>query len=582
MMRINSLFVRILALTLSAILLVSIILTFTSSTISERLLLKQVISNSSTNLNLVKNDLLAYNDQITNAMLGINSSRELKNYVAKPVATELEHLNLVMELGKYIDTYDQYLYPESSHIIVSGMPDTAGRRYSSSAIRWDKTPRDIVERYMTVDGSIPNQILYNSSQEKFVDTITSDHYILATKPLVESTTNWMYGYVAIVMDENNIYNKFKQYVTKGTEISLISSHGVVLSSSDKAIVNEKDLSLLSLAQDVQLEPNNVKSFEHNKQTYISLYLPVYDAFLLEEIDQLVAFAPLYNISHSIIKVVLIILLISILLVYVISRRITRPLHTLVKTMQESNGYNLKAISSSTSGSYETSVLTDAYNGFIQEIDQHVENVIYEQQQRRKADLSALQMQINPHFLYNTLSSIKYLSRMKRNDQVDQTIDSLISMLQSTIGSTEDQVTIDTEIETLKHYVYINQVRYGEQFNVNYQISDDCLPLTVPKLIIQPFVENAFFHAFAGRASGTINIFAMRLDDKLVIEIMDDGIGMIVSDKLEAPKRQHLSGIGIRNVDDRIKLLFGSDYGVDIQSEPSYGTSVKIVLPLISE
>ncbi|OAB47883.1 sensor histidine kinase [Paenibacillus antarcticus] len=581
MLRINSLFVKILGLTLSGILIASIILTFASTSISERLLLDQVVSNASTNLNFVKDDLSDYSDDIVNAILEINSSQEFKDYVTKPTVTELDHLNLVMKLGKYLTTYNQFLYPKNSHIIVSGMPNTAGRHYSSNAIKWDKVPKDIVERYMVVDGTIPNRILYNSSQDLFDNTVRYEHYIFATKPLLDSTSDKMYGYAVVIIDEMNIQRKYRQYVTKGTEISLISSAGIILSSSDKSTVSTKDLNLLMLAKKAQMASNGIISNTLNKETYISIYLPIYDAYLFEEIDQLTAFAPLYNIGNTIVKVVIIVLLISMLFVYWISRRITRPLYTLVDTMHKSKGSDLKQHHNDTKGSYETNVLSGAYNDLVHEIDHHVGNLILEQKLRRKADLTALQMQINPHFLYNTLSSIKYLARMQRNDQVDHTIDSLISMLQSTIGSTEDQVTIETEIETLKHYVYINQVRYGEHFKVNYQISDDCLQLSVPKLIVQPFVENAFFHGFAGLASGNINIFVIKQDNLLIIEIMDDGIGMIVSDNLETPKRQQLSGIGIRNVDDRIRLLFGGDYGVTIQSELGYGTAIKIILPVSS-
>ncbi|MNP08011.1 Sensor histidine kinase YpdA [compost metagenome] len=171
--------------------------------------------------------------------------------------------------------------------------------------------------------------------------------------------------------------------------------------------------------------------------------------------------------------------------------------------------------------------------------------------------------------------------MHRTDQVDQTIDSLISMLQSTLGSTEDMVTVETEIETLKHYVFINQIRYGEQIGVHYEIAEDCLQLFVPKLIIQPFVENAFFHAFPGYVSGNIHIYIHRFEKNLQIEIMDDGIGMPSTlEQINEKKRYHLSGIGIQNVHSRLQLLFGSRFGVQTQSEEGYGTAIKITIPVI--
>lgn len=472
------------------ILVISFILTMASSKISERILLNQVVQNSSANMNLVKNDLLRYNDQVVNTMLQINSSVEFKNYITKPALTSLEHTNLVMSLGRYIDIYKDYLSPDNSHIIVSAMPGKGGRHYSSNNLKWDKIPDEIVSDYMTINGVIPNRIQYHSSSDLFKETVPYKNYIFATKPLVDSASGSMYGYTAVVMDELNIYLKYSPYISEGIHISLISAEGMILSSSNKASISTYNSVLLLNAMNA-VEQGGIVTNSENKQTYISYFLPEFNAYIMEEVDQLTAFAPLYTISNEIIKVVSIVLVISMLFVYWLSKRIIQPLNQLVNTMKTSKGDSLKLHPLQEDGSYETNVLTKAYNHLIREIDRYTERVVYEQQERRKADLNALQMQINPHFLYNTLSSIKYLANMHRTQQVDQTIDSLISMLQNTLGSTEDMITVKQEIETLKHYVFINQIRYGDQIGVHFEISEDSTELLVPKLIIQPFVENAF-------------------------------------------------------------------------------------------
>lgn len=581
MLRKNSIFIKILMLMVSSIIIISILLMLTSSYISERILLEQIVRSASANMNLMKDDLLSYNDQVVNTMLQVNRSTEFKDYITKPASTSLEEINLVIALGKYMDLYKDYLSPENSHIIVSGIPGEGGRHYSSNSLKWDKIPQDFVSKFMNIDGQVQNRIQYFSSLDLFSESVPYDNYLFAFKPLIETSTSHMYGYVAVVMDEQNIYQKYQPYISDGIHISLISSDGTVLSSSTKEHISIRDSALLSIAERTSEKPDGVWSDMEGKQTYISYFLPEYNAYLVEEIDQLIAFAPLYNISYEILKVVLFILIISMLLVYSLSRRITRPLDKLVKTMQASTGDNLKPQPLQEDGSYETNVLTKAYNRFIKVIDQYTDKLVFEQQERRKADLNALQMQINPHFLYNTLSSIKYLAKMNRIDQVDETINSLISMLQSTLGSTEDRVTIQEEIETLKHYVFIKQIRYGDQIQVHYEVEQDCLPLMVPKLILQPFVENSFFHAFAGKPGGKIHIFIRKLDDILIIEVIDDGVGMsAVEEQVNEHKRQHLSGIGINNVHNRIQLLFGSSYGVQIESEQGYGTSIRITLPLI--
>jgi len=579
MLRKNSIFIKMLILMLSGITIISFVLIVASSNIAERILLNQVVRNASANMNIAKDELLRYNDQVVNAMLQINSSHEFKDYITKPANTTLEQINLAITLGRYIDVYKEYLSPEKSHIIVSGLPGEGGRHYSSNALKWDKIPQDIVSTYMTIDGNIPNRISYHSSPDLFAETVPYDNYIFATKPLVDSSTGWMYGYAAVVMDEQNIKQKYNAYIAKGIHISLISSDGTILSSSDKDSISKRDTERLSLAAQAASQQDGVWTESEDKETYISYYLPEFNAYLLEEINQRAAFAPLYSLSAEIFKVVSVVLVVSLVFVYFLSRRITRPLNKLVKTMKTSKGDNLIFHPLEENGSYETNILAKTYNRLIKEIDQYTERLVHEEQERRKADLNALQMQINPHFLYNTLSSIKYLSKMHHTVQVDQTIDSLISLLQSTLGSTEDMVTVNTEIESLKHYVFINRIRYGEQIGVHYEIAEDCRQLLVPKLIIQPFVENAFFHAYPGYVSGNIHIFIHRFEEHLIIEIMDDGVGMkYAEDQVNEKKRHHLSGIGISNVHGRIQLLFGPQYGVHIQSEEGYGTAVKITLP----
>lgn len=313
MLRKNSIFIKMLILMLSGITIISFVLIVASSNIAERLLLNQVVRNASANMNIAKDELLRYNDQVVNAMLQINSSHEFKDYITKPANTTLEQINLAITLGRYIDVYKEYLSPEKSHIIVSGLPGEGGRHYSSNALKWDKIPQDIVSTYMTIDGNIPNRISYHSSPDLFAETVPYDNYIFATKPLVDSSTGWMYGYAAIVMDEQNIKQKYSAYIAKGIHISLISSEGTILSSSDKDSISKRDTERLSLATHAADRQDGVWTESEDKETYISYYLPEFDAYLLEEINQRAAFAPLYSLSAEIFKVVSVVLVVSLVL-----------------------------------------------------------------------------------------------------------------------------------------------------------------------------------------------------------------------------------------------------------------------------
>jgi len=202
----------------------------------------------------------------------------------------------------------------------------------------------------------------------------------------------------------------------------------------------------------------------------------------------------------------------------------------------------------------------------------------------KSRYEALTNQINPHFLYNTLASIKIMVKQGNKEKAAEMINKLIALLQNTIGRISDTNTVEQELTNMKNYAFINQARYGEQIRVNYYIAPDCLSYELPKLIIQPFIENAFFHAFNKKTSGFIHIMIGQEGNILVCEIVDNGDGMETNLDKKLPnfksKRQLFSGIGVKNVNERIKLLYGEAYGVEISSELGEGTKVRVSLPVI--
>ena len=197
------------------------------------------------------------------------------------------------------------------------------------------------------------------------------------------------------------------------------------------------------------------------------------------------------------------------------------------------------------------------------------------------------MQINPHFIYNTLASVKWLIWQGRIEKSTETIDAFISLLQNTISNKDEMITIAQEIENLKNYVLINHIRYGDSISVNFFVMPNCEEYIVPKLIFQPFIENAFFHGFTDKESGSIHVFINEKDGILICEIIDNGIGICDKDMKNLftksyKRHEHYTSIGINNVHDRIKLLYGDKYGVAITSELDKGTTVRITMPAQKE
>ncbi|AMC08157.1 sensor histidine kinase [Turicibacter sp. H121] len=582
MKRYNTIFIRILSITLPSFLVLSLIISISCIKISENVLLKEVVEIANRNLIQVKNSLLEYNTEIAVAISKISNSKEFKAYITADNPSSSEQLNLVLEIGRYMDTYREYLTPQDSYFMIAGAEGNESRYYSSNTSKWGSAPTDFIDRFLMVDGHLITGTNYHIDKELFKGASPFENNIFVTKSLIDAQKNF-YGYVVLVLDEKYIASIYEDYITSGMTISVISNTGDILSSSDKErlfTANEELINLIKDHSEELSDTDTVKVIKNDKETILALYLPFYDAYLVEEINPLIVFSSLHSIADKIIFIILVTLLIVGFVVFIATRNITKPLRYLSERMLFTVTHDFRGQMIEPQGSNELILITQAYNTMLNDIKEHVKNLVSEQKERRKAELNALQMQINPHFLYNTLTSIKYLAKQQRLDEVDETIHSLISILQNVIGKTDSMTTVRDEIENLGYFIYINQIRYGNGIKVDYQIARDCYDLMMPKLIIQPFIENAFFHGFVGTDVGNITVFINSDEELLMIEVIDNGVGMANSETTINEKKYHFSGIGINNVHERIQLLYGEEYGIEVYSEVGEGTSIIIKLPKI--
>ncbi|WP_237150179.1 sensor histidine kinase [Planococcus kocurii] len=315
--------------------------------------------------------------------------------------------------------------------------------------------------------------------------------------------------------------------------------------------------------------------------FMSQYLPTYNMYLVNLVDKNAVLNNLVN-TKEILLISLGIVLLAVIVVFIISRRMTNSISKLVKEISTMAKHEFTKPVPETGG-YETKKIAHAFNFMLNELQEYVELVVQAQQKQRGAELSALQHQINPHFLYNTLASVKFMIQQGNKEKATDMIHALISLLQNALSNVDQTITVEQEVIDLKNYVLINQARYGDGIKVNFFISPDCLDCQLPKLILQPFIENAFFHAFNEKKEGFVQILVSQKGSNLLCEIVDNGDGMEIKGdytKEDFKEKRHLfSGIGIRNVHERIQLLYGEEYGVEITSEKTLGTKVKVELPL---
>ncbi|GFZ77702.1 sensor histidine kinase [Paenibacillus marchantiophytorum] len=273
--------------------------------------------------------------------------------------------------------------------------------------------------------------------------------------------------------------------------------------------------------------------------------------------------------------------------YMISRYITLPVRTLVAKMDRVRDMEVLHTLHAT-GNDEIGRLARSYNAMMERIHHLLQETKEAERRKKHFELKMLQSQIAPHFLYNTLACISSLAKQHKIDEVRETIKTLVGLLSFSFDKSTEFVTLADELEGLRMYAYIQKVRYGDKFTMEIDAASETLSKTILKLTLQPLVENAIFHGIVPlKREGTIRIRTKCVKDKLIITIRDNGLGMnsevlnsLFEERHKAPSKHRFTGIGIMNVQERIGLHFGTEYGLSIFSRPESGTLIRIELPAV--
>jgi two-component system sensor histidine kinase YesM len=231
------------------------------------------------------------------------------------------------------------------------------------------------------------------------------------------------------------------------------------------------------------------------------------------------------------------------------------------------------------GKDEFSQIATALNDMGENIDMLIKEVYLTQLQKKEAELEILQSQINPHFLYNTLSSIIQLAKFGQNEKLQKMVMELAKFYRLTLNEGRTMIPVPTEIEQANAYLEIQKIKYGDRLEVMFDFDTAIWPYETIKLILQPFIENVLKHAWCGDHIH-LRIVGRKEDDNILFRIIDDGIGIRQEriDQIFDSKGHTNTGYGVRNVDQRIKLQYGPEYGVTIFSRVGIGTSVQILIP----
>lgn len=271
----------------------------------------------------------------------------------------------------------------------------------------------------------------------------------------------------------------------------------------------------------------------------------------------------------------------VVLAVVVSAKISQPLRRLEKSVK-SVGQGDFSTPIHVSGAYEVVQLSKRFNFMLHRIRQLMDQIIHEQEAKRKSELDVLQSQINPHFLYNTLNSVIRLAERGKKEEIIATITSLSKFFRISLSKGKNIITVEEELEHVRHYLIIQKIRFKNKFDFSIECEEEALSCLTLKLILQPIAENAIVHGIEKmQDEGVIRIAAFVKDERLTIRVSDNGLGMtrkVMDQILTGGVRSGGSGVGVKNVNERIRLYYGKSYGLSFESELEEGTTVTITLP----
>ena len=310
--------------------------------------------------------------------------------------------------------------------------------------------------------------------------------------------------------------------------------------------------------------------------------------------KLIGVAPRQTVSLNSLKTQLLVVFVAAFILFLmslvnsyISSRITTPIRKLELSVNEIEKGNLNA-KVDAEGSYEIRHLGQSVQNMAKQIQVLMADIVSEHEKKRKQEFDTLQSQINPHFLYNTLDIIVWMIENEKPDQAVKAVTALARFFCFSLSRGKSIITVKDELEHVRNYLMIQHMRFKNRFSYTIEAEDEVLELASLKLMLQPLVENAIYHGMEFMdGDGEIFISAWKEGEDLYLKVSDNGLGMteeqvarLFSDTPHTGSSRG-SGIGVKNVNERIRLYFGSEYGLSIESEPDEGTVVTIHLPAVA-
>ena len=387
------------------------------------------------------------------------------------------------------------------------------------------------------------------------------------------------GILITDISEIMLYDIYSEIVTDESNIYIVDSEGKIISSKDTRLIGTNYKTNLDESTLIMDKEKHRIIRDKVKYMQVTSNLDEYGWKIVEEIPINIIKQPADEITKKTVIVLILVSIISLIISYRLSVLITKPIFNIKNKMKEVIGGNLK-LQIVEERYDEIGQLEKSFNGMVRWLDSSIEEIKQKEKQKRVAELSFLQAQINPHFLYNTLSGVRFLISMNKAEQAEEMLYRFTKLLRSLLPQASEMIRLEEEIENIENYVELQKMRYPGCFDVSYDIDSIINDFKVPSFILQPIVENAILYSMEKESNrGIVSVIGYENKDGIRIIIEDNGIGMS-QNKVQTVlnKEETINRVGLINVHERIQLNYGQNYGLKIDSIEGNGTKITFILP----
>lgn len=479
--------------------------------------------------------------------------------------------------------YNHYLsnlHIEGIYLITSSGYHYRGNQFSDGVKSF---PRESLQ-------DTTGEIIWLPTRDKPVKLLSGTvikKYLSMGRKIVDVNSLQELGYMSIELDAGTLTEAFSVTKENQSRIFVCNSQGTIITSSDN------DFTPLDKSKDVyfqnMIDGENVsyKRYKEQGKKYVAIYASLNNGtwYIVQTIPEAILYADIGRMQLYVFAGFALLLAAIFTLLTIYSRRVTKPIEKMRQQMKEVEEGNMNVRVESNAYN-ELDDLSDSFNHMVGKIQTLMEENVLAEQNKNEMELEVLHAQINPHFLYNTLNTIRWMAKIKKEDRISDALVALVKLLRVSISFGKNMIYLEEEIGYIENYLLIQKLRFNQLFEVHIDIQEEHKKINIPKLILQPIVENSLIYGIDEAderiAPIIIRIWTRKQADYIQIILEDNGDGIapeILDHILKKDKDiNRFSKVGLNNVNQRIKMHLGEDYGLKIISNPGMGTRVTISVP----